>query len=79
MAKTKQIQQRFPEPLLAAIDTWAGENMTRTDAINLMCQTFLDNIEIERLRMENAELRQKVVNMAMAGCKASAKCNQVIE
>ncbi len=77
MGKIKQVQQRFPEPLLSAIDTWAGVNMTRTDAVNLMCQTFLDNLEIERLRLENAELRQKVVNLAMGRNEASGHIQAV--
>lgn len=75
MAKTIQKQQRFPEPLLILIDQWAkGSGMDRTAAVNHMCRCFLEAIEVEglrrecsRLTKEAAELRGKVVALAMEG------------
>ena len=66
MSETIQVQQRFPGPLLSSIDAWAAENhFTRTAAVNYMCGKFLEGIAVERLRAENAELRKKVVALAM--------------
>jgi hypothetical protein len=66
MVKTTQVQQRFPDPLLGAVDNFAASrSMTRTAAINHICQFFLEAIEIEKLRRENKELREKVVRLAM--------------
>jgi len=66
MSETIQVQQRFPGPLLSSIDTWAAENhFTRTAAVNYMCGKFLGDIEVERLRAENEELRRKIVKIAM--------------
>ena len=57
ISKTVQVQQRFPTQLLADIDIFAGDIMSRTAAVNLMCSTFLENLENEKLKRENAELR----------------------
>ena len=57
----QQVQQRFPKELLTSIDNWSnGLDMTRTAAINHMCREFLANISYDRLRNENAELKQKI-------------------
>jgi len=58
---------RFEGVIAAGIDTWVSENshLSRTAAINHMCKFFLEAIEIERLRRDNADLRKKVVNLAM--------------
>jgi hypothetical protein len=63
---TTQVQQRFPNEVLEAVDSFAASHaMTRTAAITHMCQFFLEAIEIEKLRRENKELREKVVRLAM--------------
>ena len=67
MANTMQVQQRFPINLLRNIDTWANEShMNRTAAVNHICQTFFDNLELARLRSENNDLRTKIVQVTMA-------------
>jgi hypothetical protein len=64
--KTTQVQQRFPDAILEAVDNFAASrSMNRTVAINHICQFFLEAIEIEKLRRENKELREKVVRLAM--------------
>jgi hypothetical protein len=66
MVTTKQVQQRFPTKLLQDIDDYAeSRGMTRTGAINLMCQAYLDMLEIERLKEDNNTLRKTIVNIAM--------------
>lgn len=65
--KTKEVCQRFPEDLLKRIDTWCEltGNSNRTYAVNLMCQTFLDNLTIESQKEEIKELQTMIVKLAM--------------
>lgn len=71
---------RFEGIIAAGIDSWVADHSyeSRTAAINHMCKFFLEAIEIEKLRRENADLREKILNLAMAGCKAPGTDIQAI-
>ena len=54
----KNILLRMSEGLCKDIDGWGKKtSMSRNNAINYMCRYFLDNIELETLRRENAEFK----------------------
>lgn len=62
----KGILQRMPDNLKAQVEAWAARNeCDRTEAINHMCRTFLEQEEVTRLRAEKQDLINKLIKLSM--------------